>query len=335
MTSRISNLSIKDDEESQQLSNSFCTEDSTGILVKRISTSSTETSEKIVEPKETRNINPLATDGVSDEYLHENVGKSQSFQKFGSAEDIRKTFEEGSSLLLQKAISVGESVFGAVSQGVAIAQERIQEFSNEPEEVKLARARDKEEEKWKNRHYDCCTSSRVFHATFNPGFVFISMATTAAAGYLSMTNLLNQGVLSPYSVNGIADRSSPEKMLTAFIQSSMEEQRAFLEAIWFNSMFVVGFAMTIYSLIRMAWALPQWIKVLFYSSCIPLVVIAQWTTNTCEFFMYIDFQSSGIIQDWPSQVWPMAQIATWVAAGFCGIAVVSAAFVQMIAGCGC
>jgi hypothetical protein len=259
--------------------------------------------------------------------------KSSTFLKYGSGAEMMHNVLTGSTRILNST-RVMDSV------GPSSVANSIVDIADEPREVKELRIREEAHLPRENRHHECCTSSKVFHIIANPAFVVFSAGATAAAGYFSITKMLNQGVLSPYSRRGIngasgADRSNAELMNSAFPQSTIEEQRAFVEAIWYSSMFAVGFAFVVFSIIRTSRALPKWTKILYYSTCIPLVVLAQWTSNTSEFFMYLDYNFNGaVVAEWSSQVFHIAQLATRAAAGLCGVAIFSAAFSQMRAGSG-
>ena len=171
-----------------------------------------------------------------------------------------------------------------------------------------------------------CTSSNVFHKASSSIFILTAMTAMGAAGYFTVVNTLNQGILSQSL--GAVTRSNAELLSEMFLLSNDTEQRAYLETLWYFNMFAVCFGVWVFAVIRSMEATPQWAKVVAYSTCIPLTVICQWITNTCDLYMYLDFIGSGAVQNFTSTLRVYFQYASWSFAGLSILAILISFFIQ-------
>jgi hypothetical protein len=179
----------------------------------------------------------------------------------------------------------------------------------------------------KDKERFSCVHTAMFHRMSSSFSILFAMGGMAASGYFTVANMLNQGVLSE---NGAGlSRSNPEAMTQAFGESSNEEQRAYLQALWYLQMFAVAFGVWVFAIMRSMGAIPQWVKVFAYATFIPMTVVFQWVVNTCDLYMYLDFVgSAGAVQSQTCVLRNIFQYAIWSCAGLSGISVLGAIVYQ-------
>jgi len=126
-------------------------------------------------------------------------------------------------------------------------------------------------------------------------------------------------------------RSNAEFITQAFASSTEDQQTAYVVALWFSNLFIVCFALWTFAIVRStnAEAVPQWFKVIAYVSCIPLVVVFQWATNTFALYMFAEYIAMETVSASTASRWYNFQITTWVMQGLCALAILVSLIGQM------
>lgn len=177
-----------------------------------------------------------------------------------------------------------------------------------------------------------CSSSVPRYRFLSIFFLVVTTATTCCALFATISKYIEEGSLTHYKI--IVDGIKNIQVDEIFSLASKEEQRAFVLSLWYNNCLIGSFALWTFAIVSSTnvQAIPITFKLAAYCSCIPLVVIFQWTADTSLLYMYLDYISVGYVKqaELMTWLWYIFQMASWSMQCLCLVVVLGSIGGQLL-----